>query len=149
MFAKTRKRQLIDILHQYGICISYDRVLEISSQMVEALVERYLEEVLTCSSVLRMGLLTTAAIDNIDHNPSSTTAKPSFHGTSISIFQHPSNNNFGEQSEMLHIAERLSKKKVPPLLESYTNVRPAYFTASSPLSLKCQNLLPLKPDTLH
>ena len=40
LFAKTRKRQLIDILHQYDICISYDRVLEISSQMGEALVER-------------------------------------------------------------------------------------------------------------
>ena len=66
--AKTRKRQLIDILHQYGICISYDKVLEISSQMGEALVERYLEEGLICPSVLRKGLLTTAAIYNIDHN---------------------------------------------------------------------------------
>ena len=35
------------------------------------------------------GLFTSAAIDNIDHNPSSNTAKSSFHGTSISIFQHP------------------------------------------------------------
>ena len=117
--------------------------------MGEALVERYIEEGLVCPSVLRKGLLTTAAIDNIDHNPSSTTAKSSFHGTSISIFQHPINNNFGEQREMLHIAERQSTKKVPPLPESYTNVRPAYFTASSPLPPKCQNLLPLKPDTLY
>ena len=81
--------------------------------MGEALLERYLEEGLVCLSVLRKGLLTTAAIDNIDHNPSSTTAKSSFHGTSISIFQHPINNNFGEQREMLHIAERQSTKKVP------------------------------------
>ena len=48
LFAKTRKRQLIDILHQYGICISYDRVLEISLQMGEALVERYLEDDRDC-----------------------------------------------------------------------------------------------------
>ena len=34
------------------------------------------------------GLFTSAAIDNIDHNPSSNTTKSSFHGTSISIFQH-------------------------------------------------------------
>ena len=94
LFAKARKLQLIDILHQYGICISYDRVFEISSQMGEALVESYLEEVLVCPPVLQKGLLTTAAIDTIDHNPSSTTANSSFHGTSNSIFQHPINNNF-------------------------------------------------------
>ena len=37
-----------------------------------------------------MAKFTTAAIDNIDHNPSSTTAKESFHGTGISLLQHPS-----------------------------------------------------------
>ena len=119
LFAKTRKHQLIDILHQYGICISYDRVIQISSQIGEALVDRYLEEGLVCPSVRRKGLLTTAAIDNIDHNPSSTTAKASFQSSSISIFQpifqHQINNNFGEQSEILHIAERQCTKKVPPL----------------------------------
>ena len=47
------------------------------------------------------------------------------------------------------ITERQSTKKVPPLPESYANVRPAYFTASSPPPPKCQNLLPLKPDPLH
>lgn len=31
LYAKTRKRQLIDALFQHGICISYDRVLEIST----------------------------------------------------------------------------------------------------------------------
>ena len=121
-------------------------VLEISSQMGEALVERYLEEGLVCPSVLRKGLLTTGAIDNMDHNPSSTTAKSSFNGTSISIFQRPINSNFEEQSEMLHKVERQNIKTVQPSPESYTNVRPAYFTASSPLPPKCQNLL---PDTLH
>ena len=38
---------------------------------------------------LKDGLFTSAAIDNIDSNPSSTTANSAFHGTSISIFQHP------------------------------------------------------------
>ena len=52
LFAKTRIRQLIDILHQYGICKSCDRVLEISSQIAKAHVERSLEEGLVCPSVL-------------------------------------------------------------------------------------------------
>ena len=50
---------------------------------------------------------------------------------------------------MLHIPDMQSTKKVPPLPKSYTNVRPAHFTAISPLSPKIQNLLPLKPDSLH
>ena len=42
-----------------------------------------------CPSKLREGLFTTAAVDNIDHNPSSTTSSDSFHGTAISLVQHP------------------------------------------------------------
>ena len=34
-----------------------------------------------CPPKLRQGLFTTGAVDNIDHNPSSATAKDSFHGT--------------------------------------------------------------------
>lgn len=41
--------------------------------------------IFTNSSVV----FTTAAVDNIDHNPSSTTSKQSFHGTAISLVQHP------------------------------------------------------------
>jgi hypothetical protein len=33
IYAKTRKKQLIDILFQYDLCISYNRVLEISTQL--------------------------------------------------------------------------------------------------------------------
>ena len=35
-------------------------------------------------------MITTAAVDNIDHNPRATTAKESFHGSAISLLQHPS-----------------------------------------------------------
>lgn len=47
-------------------------------------------------------LFTTAAADNIDHNihnPTSTTATSSFHGTGISLFQHPSNNDYMNQQQ--------------------------------------------------
>ncbi|VDI63524.1 Hypothetical predicted protein [Mytilus galloprovincialis] len=33
-------------------------------------------------------VFTTSAVDIIDHNPSSTTAQGSLHGTVISLFQH-------------------------------------------------------------
>ena len=34
-------------------------------------------------------LFITSAVDNIDHNPSATTATILFHGIGISVFQHP------------------------------------------------------------
>ena len=38
---------------------------------------------------------TIAAVDNIEHNTSSTTAISSFHGTSISLIQHPTEEGEG------------------------------------------------------
>ena len=45
------------MLHENGISISYDRVL------VDGVV---------CPPILRKGLFTTSAMDNIDHNPTAT-----------------------------------------------------------------------------
>ena len=53
MFAKTRKRQLVDMLHENGLSISYTRVLEISSQIGEAVVAQYVEDGVVCPLVLR------------------------------------------------------------------------------------------------
>ena len=73
IYAKTRKRQLIESLHQHGVSVSYDRVLQISQQLGEAVVNRVAVEGLVCPSVLQNGIFTTAAVDNIDHISSSTT----------------------------------------------------------------------------
>ena len=91
--AKTRKRQLIDILHENGISISYDRVLEVSALLGESVVNQYVVDGVVCPPILRKGLFTTSAIDNIDHNPTATTANTSCHGKSVSMFQHPTLNN--------------------------------------------------------
>uniref|UniRef100_UPI00358FC12B uncharacterized protein isoform X2 n=1 Tax=Myxine glutinosa TaxID=7769 RepID=UPI00358FC12B len=99
VFAKTRKRKLIDILHENGICISYERVLEISAQLGDAALTRYEEDAVVCPSLLRKGLFTASAMGNIDHDPTATTANTSFHDSNISIFQHPSIANTGEECE--------------------------------------------------
>jgi hypothetical protein len=49
----------------------------------EAAVVRFVSEGVACLPKLRQGVFTTAAVDNVDHNPSSTTSKSSFHGTGI------------------------------------------------------------------
>ena len=70
---------------------------------------------------LRLGLFSTAAVDNIDHNPSSTTAKDSFHGTGISLFQHSSAANPGTAQERISISDKAVIKELPP---TYTDVAP-------------------------
>lgn len=129
-YSKTRKRVLVEMLHDHGISISYDRVLEISAQLGDAAVSQFNMEGVVCPSILRKDIFTTAAMDNIDHNPSATSASTSFHGTSISIFQHPTSDNKGVVREKLPVNTKA--KKVPELPDSFTNIHPAFFTDKQP-----------------
>jgi len=75
--ARTRKREVIDIMFDLGLSVSYDRVLEISTAMGNRVCEQYHSDAVVCPPNLLQGLFTTAAVDNIDHNTSSTTATSS------------------------------------------------------------------------
>lgn len=89
LYGETRKRNLIDIFFQLGICISYDRLQTILEDRALLACERYNEEGAVCPTNLLKGVFTTGAADNIDHDTSSTTAQTCFHGTAISLMQHP------------------------------------------------------------
>lgn len=118
VYGKTRQRKLVDMLHEQGISISYDRVPEISAQLGEATISKYVEESVVCPPVLGKCLFATAVMDNIDHNPSATTGTTSFHGTSISVFQHPNTDNHGEECQAVNLKlERV--KSVPELPDSF------------------------------
>lgn len=108
-----------------GLTISYDSILEISAQPREAVVAQ-VEHGVVCPPVLRRQLFTTSALDNIDHDPTTTIAKISFHGTSESFFQHSRPQHSGVERLPLKVRADAVVKKVPELLEAYTNVRPAY-----------------------
>ncbi len=62
---------------------------ELEKDIALSMCTQYQANDVVCPSHLRKGLYTVGAMDNIDHNPSSTTAHSSFHGTGISIFQIP------------------------------------------------------------
>ena len=50
--------------------------------------KRFDEMGLVCPRNLKPNIFTTATIDNINHNLTSSTAQNHFHGTSVSVFQH-------------------------------------------------------------
>ena len=95
----TRKRELVDTLFQLGLSVSYDRVMDISIDMATATASQYQSDGVVCPFILRNGLFTTPAVDNIDHNPSSNTAQDAFHGTGISLFQNREEESDGVQRE--------------------------------------------------
>jgi hypothetical protein len=71
-------------------------------------------------------LCQTSAVDNIDHNPSATTATTSFHGTGISVFQHPVSPTFSVSRTFEFKGQKPKSKAISCLPETYTNVKPAF-----------------------
>ena len=78
-----------------GLSVSYDRVIQVSIDLANGAIKAYEEAGIVCPTVLQTGLFTTGQLDNVDHNPSATSAHTSFHGTAISISQHVTRENHG------------------------------------------------------
>ena len=74
-----------------------------------------------CLSQLRKGLFLVGALDNIDRNPSSTTAHSSFHDTGISIIQFTTVDNQGICREALELDTDSDSQKFV-LLDSFAVV---------------------------
>lgn len=132
--SKTRKRELVDYMFELGLSISYDHVLDISTMLGNRICKLYNSQGVVCPPQLRRGVFTTAAVDNIDHNPSSTSARGSLHGTGISIFEHPDSDCSGLlQPALTPISDADGhNKKLMCLPEAYTNVPPATLVKHDP-----------------
>ena len=130
--ARYNKKELVEILCALGLSVSYDRVLHLLSDLANAVCERYEENGTVCPPNLCRQVFTTAVVDNIDHNPSFTTATGSFHGTSISLNQHPSTTEKGHDMGQIVLRESSPKKFISCLTESYTNVPTAVLKSGKP-----------------
>ena len=72
---------------------------------------------------LKPGYFTTAAVDNIDHEPWSSTATKSFHGSNITIFQH-CNANENIEVENFFIEQNNADLSSLYLPEEYASILP-------------------------
>ncbi|CAC5391641.1 HARBI1 [Mytilus coruscus] len=130
---QTRKRGLIDKMYKLGLSVSYDRILSVSASLTNTLCKQYQEDGYVCPPSLRIGLFTTAAVDNIDHKPSSTTAKDSFHGTGISLFQHVTSQMNGQQRLDFQLTDIQGGRVTESLPDSYAVVKPAVLKTNVPV----------------
>ena len=67
----TRSKKIIQQLHQMGISVSYDKVMQIEEWLATAVCGRF-EDGVVAPTILRKGLFTVGALDNLDHNPTAT-----------------------------------------------------------------------------
>jgi len=124
LYAQTRKKSLVNTLFDLDLSVSYDRVYNITNTIGCAVSEMYNEQKVVCPRQLQWAWFTTAAVDNIDHNPSSSTSKGSFHGTAISLLQHATNEQLNSSLNIPALGQSSSVKTVPHLPTWYTNVPP-------------------------
>lgn len=118
----TRKKTIVQKLNRLGLSITYDRIQQISATITNEICDLFNENDAVFPASLVANIFTTAAIDNIDHNPSSSTARDSFHGTSITLIQHPdSEMNVGRLDLS---AAKWSRTVTSRLPISYTSLPP-------------------------
>ena len=95
------------------------------------------------------GVFTTAAVDYIDHNPSSTASQGSFHGTAISLLQHPTQQFPRTPSAVTVIDNNLQgQRALSTLPDAYTPlVNPVVLPSPDPLVPPVAASMQLQPPT--
>lgn len=88
---KTGQKTLIDTFAERGLCTSYARTRQISCDLANSAIKHWENKGVVVPLQAVEGAFTTCGIDNIDYNPSSTTASTALHGTGISVVQHHNN----------------------------------------------------------
>ena len=103
--------------------------MQISAELGSSVCAQFEADGVVCPS--KSLFTTSGSMDNIDHNPSSRTAKDSFHGTAISLTEHPINDLYSiDRNRVLINADLPKRKTVSKLPEEYTNFQPYMETES-------------------
>lgn len=148
----TRGRSLVDTMFSMGLCISYDRLLALSTDIANSVCSQFENDGVVCPPKLRGGLFTTAAVDKTDHNPSSISAHDSFNRTAISLAQNPTSQVPGVDRGINTIqpvssASKVSRK-VAQLPAHFLEVPLAMLRESEPFVPQTEGLIKSHPFAL-
>ena len=112
-----RSQKLVTMLYQLGISIGYSRVLQLEKRIASSLCERYEKDGVVVPLNLKHNTYTLTAVDNIDWNLSSNQSTTAFHGTCITIHQHPTPESTNQQD--FELSDQGYKIELPSV---YTNI---------------------------
>ena len=112
LYSKTRSKELITNFNQLGICPSMKRLNEVNTQLANSMLEVFEKDKAATASKHVKNVFTTGGFDNEDHDPSSTTATYAYHGSAISITQHPDDDNEGIKRDINVFSRNASKTRV-------------------------------------
>ena len=120
---KTGSASLVQTMHKRGLCVSYDRLKTLSTDLANSVISHWEQIRVVVPPQAVNGVFTIGGFDNIDHNPSSTTSASALHGSCISIQQHYSSFDQRTQNvtDILNPSET-GNKYVRNLPNFYTNM---------------------------
>ena len=102
--------------------ISYDRLLDIRGGICEKICEEYEENDQVCPESEQDGVFISTAVDNLDHNKTSTESETSIHVTTLSVFQHLTL-SMPSKYKTFDLKPQKNRKK-GQLPQNYTEIRP-------------------------
>ena len=122
--ATEHSKEALNRLHELGICVSYNRVRDISKDMANSVIKMFEAEGVPCGPTLRKGLPSVGSADNFDLNPSNRDAKDASHGTGYAITQLPTSDNTGtaRSAEQYRAAAR-AMSSIARLPQFYTDMK--------------------------
>ena len=132
--SKTQSKEVVDSLHNIGLCISYDRLTVISKDLADSVISLFEAENAPCPPQLREELLVIGSADNIDKNPQSRDAKDALHGTAIMLTQLPTPSNPGKER---NAKSHFLQSKTTSMLKL-----PLFHTDIKECSIKVDKLIP-------
>ena len=122
IYNKTRNSDLIKKLSHLGLCISKYRLSNISVSLGNALLSTNEKEGVMVPMNWKLGLFTTASLDNIDVQIKSSLSTTCLHGTAASLNQHPNHQNKGKCREQ--VGREIEKVLLCMLPDLYSDVPP-------------------------
>ena len=132
-----RNKQQIDIDHEHGISVSYNRVMEVKQDIARAVCARHTQDGVVVPTNSRFKVFTTHDVDNIDSKAQGNFSMDEFHGYVLSVTNHLSHDNHGVKRTPIKL-DPLDTSS-PKLPDSYVIQTPVELPGTDVFAPKIEN----------